>query len=248
MRLKVSLYSERRQIIDVNYNYQLAALINNFLMKSKNTSIVEMKLKEKVKKKKLRMFCFSKLFIAQSKIVGSEMEVKGSVDWYISSPSKELLCEIAQALINGGKIKIGRSEFNIVLAEVIQMPDFTENMKFKVISPIVISTIENGFKKEKKLKFKPDKVEFVEIVKKNLIKKSKLFYGNIFTEEDIDVSFDEGYKRDKGKFITFKNNLLKCYQIPVNLKCDERLMRVAYDCGIGEKNLSGFGCLDIIAK
>jgi CRISPR-associated endoribonuclease Cas6 len=249
MRLKVSLSSERRQIIDINYNYHLTALIYSLIgnpasKKSiKNNSNTEDG--DVFKDKKYKLFCFSKLFPENSKVLGSTLEIRGKTDWYISSPFEDFLFFISNELLKKGKINIGTGKFNVTLAEVIRNPVFHEKMKFKSISPITVqSTVEKNGKKET-ISYSPNEDRFIEKLKKNLIKKSQIVYGENFSEEDIHISIDDEYRRGKGKVIAFKDTMIKCYQVPVTLNCDERIMRVAYDCGVGEKNPAGFGCLDI---
>jgi len=246
MRVKITLQALQPQTIEINYNYYLTSLIYHLL--SESDVDFSTKLHSEgyaLGNKNFKLFCFSRLFPSNHSINADKLIIKGNMDWYISSPIKEFILHLADGLLRRENVNIGQGEFHIRSAEMLRPPVFAGEMSFKSISPITTHTAEIVDGERKTIHCPLSSPKFAENIKNNLIRKYFLLHGTLPQNMSIGFSIDDKYLEDRGKLIAYKDTRIKCYQIPFNLKCDSKLMEVAYDCGIGEKGSAGFGCIEV---
>jgi|YNPMSStandDraft_1061717.scaffolds.fasta_scaffold01249_9 CRISPR-associated endoribonuclease Cas6 len=131
-------------------------------------------------------------------------------------------------------------------------PEFKDVMKFKMISPLVIT--RRG-EKTKYVSIK-EKDELKELLKTNLAKKFEELYGKKIEVDDFEIKFDESYceKRDEKdlySLITMKEGTKEPFWIlgilaPFELKAPPDIIKVGYFSGFGEKTSMGFGMVESI--
>ena len=96
---------------------------------------------------------------------------------------------------------------------------------------------------------------FVENLKNNLINKYETICNVPYQNGDFpfSFSFDSHYiVRKNGrisKLIEFKNKIkVKAMEAPFSIVADPELINIGYECGWGEKNSAGFGCVEAVIK
>ena len=246
MRAKILFETLKPQAIEINYNYYLTAIIYSLLAES-NINFSSMLHSEgyRVENKKFKLFCFSKLFPYKFTVNGDKLTVYDKMEWYVSSPVVDFIYHFADGILRKEKINIGSSEFYVSSVEILPPPDFIEEMEFRSLSPITTHTVEIQNGKKKTISCAPANPKFSENIKNNLLRKYFLLYGKLPEDTSIEFTVDEKYLNDRGKLIAYKDTLIKGYLVPFTLKCEPKLMQVAYDCGIGEKNSGGFGFIEV---
>lgn len=248
MRIRVILEAGKGIKIPLNYNYYLASIIYSFL------EISDPEYAQFLHSdgylygdKHFKLFTFSQL-LARHDIEGQYIKFRSTINWFVSSPQETFLANFASSLLEKREILIYNNRLLVKDVEIPQTPFFEEEMKFRCLSPITIST-----KRERNGKLVthyclPDEPEFSELVRQNLIRKYELIYKQKPTNDSFSMTFDEEYVKKRGritKLIRYKDIDIRGVLCPFIATGSPELMFVGYECGFGDKNSSGFGMVDV---
>ena len=91
-----------------------------------------------------------------------------------------------------------------------------------------------------------ERMNFQENLKTNLLRKYQLIHNDHYQDlPEFDFSFDPEYIANRNGKIsklikTDENVYVKAMEAPFYLKTNPELIRIAYACGLGEKNSMGF--------
>jgi len=154
------------------------------------------------------------------------------------------------------------SQLDVEMMESLKEPEFTENMKFKMISPVVLSTKreQNGKLGQYFFRYYDDINEINRVFNQNLINKYKLVNKIDYSGKPLMFRWDTDYikrQTDNGKKITRLVTVNKPNEQPVNfvgnvcpffVSGSPELIKTGYDCGFGEKNSMGFGLCEAITN
>ncbi len=261
MRVEVNLLSLRDTRISLNYNYYLSSLIYKIV------GAYSKKFARKLHSggfslggKVFKAFTFSKIFyfdgayVEDGKIFIPE---NSEISFLVSSPYEEFVKNFALGLTKIDKIWIGEKNniFELKSVEVIFEPDVFDGDLMDVIeargvfiSPLVVSKVDSLGRKIYLGCLDPD---VSDLVRENLFKKFLAFYK--YTPEDhFEFAFlmDYAMKHDWQKLITIKEGTpeetkVKGILAPFVIKGTRRILKFAWEIGLGEKNSMGFGMWDI---
>ena len=196
----------------------------------------------------IKLFVFSDLHIPGYRISEKGLFTdRDEVYFYLSSPRSEFISNLVKGLLNSvdeNVLSLGKVELKIKSIETLKSIDFGENATFKALSPIVAST----FQDRKTFYLSPDKEKFYENLKNNLKKKYQMVYGKSY-KKGIEIEpVYEKFPRKIKYSIKIKEGHVIGFRIPLRITASKEILRVAYECGIGEKNSMGFGMLDLYGK
>lgn len=267
MRLKVTLPVQGEKLIPINYQHFLESVIYRLLAQSNLQFASTLHKGEHLSgPKKFKFFTYSWLQIPQRSIVSSCIKIfSPQVEWYISSPWNEFIQYLVNGLLELGKIRIGKENFNVLHIETL--PDlFAEQngpiiqKRFTCLSPIVVTTKKEYKGELKKYYYRPTDPpeEISEKIYQNLINKYRLFHNQdsgIPDNEKIpfQLTFDTNYikKPNAERLVHYiKNDFLtgreldvqiKAIMCPFEVKGPAELIKFGYECGFGEENSAGFG-------
>ncbi len=264
MRLRLTLKATSTNQISPNYNYALSAAIYK-LLKFGSAEFSEFLHENgyKTKGKTYKLFSYSLRF-EKIRFNNSAIElVSPNVFLFVSSPLvDEFIKNIVIGTLRSKKIEIFtnriKTEFSIEQAELLPEIDYLQNMKFKMLSPMVLSTPKTFNGKQAQYYFRyDDNIEMInKVLNNNLINKYKLIYNKDYNGGTVKLSWDNVYiKRqiNKNKRISKKisitkdmNNIIDVIgiQTPFTLEGNPELIKVGYQCGFGEKNSMGFGMVE----
>lgn len=261
MRVEVNLLSLRNIRISLNYNYYLSSLIYKIV------GAYSKKFARKLHSggfsfggKIFKAFTFSKIFyfdgahVEDGKIFIPE---NSEISFLVSSPYEEFVKNFALGLTKIDKIWLGEKNniFELKSVEVIFEPDVFDGdlmeiieMRGVFISPLVVSKVDSLGRKIYLGCFDAD---VPELVKENLFKKFLAFYK--YTPEDhFEFTFLMDYvmKHDWRKLITIKEGTpeetkVKGMLAPFLIKGTRRMLKFAWEIGLGERNSMGFGMWDV---
>ncbi|MGB9680161.1 MAG: CRISPR-associated endoribonuclease Cas6 [Minisyncoccia bacterium] len=250
MRLKLTLLPEEGKSLNINYNYFLSGWVYNTLKKANKEYAEELHTKGySYGKKAFKLFTFSQLRSKNFKITDKNIMFLDKTYLYITSPKKEFLLNFIGEVLNNDILKLQNYEFKIESAEVLKEPEFNnEENKFICLSPIVSSTAVEIDGKRKSVNLPLHQPKFVENLKNNLIEKYYVLYNTLPDNLSLNINFDMQYysQKPKSKRIKYKNIFVWGYMVPFIMSGNIELIKVAYDCGIGEKNSAGFGMIQKI--
>ncbi|MDO5851596.1 MAG: CRISPR-associated endoribonuclease Cas6 [Methanobacteriaceae archaeon] len=240
MRLKITLKSKTNYLkIPFNYNHWLSAIIYK--------KIDDLNLSQKLHSStSFKFFTFSQINVPFKKITKTGIISKnGVINFYISSSNDYLIKSMVNGYLNDLKINFGNHILFVEKIELIPEIKINNKMKFNTISPIIVRTKKeiNGKLKIWDLSPSPD---FFKGLEKNLVKKFNSFNNSNITDK-IFISSDMRNVKRKRIGIKKDNNYIyqRAYMMDLILEGDPKLIKFAYDAGIGEKNSMGFGMLDV---
>ncbi len=261
MRLRLILRLNGSNLISANYNYSLASAIykllnfgspeftaflhdNGFLLNGK----------------RYKLFTFS-LILKNIKIFRDVFRINdNTVQLFISSPKiDDFIKNFVIGAIRSKALEIKANNtltrFYIEQAELLPEPNYYGKMRFLLLSPLVLTTLKerNGVMRQYFYRYDDDPDELEEKINNNLKNKYKLVYGKDYTGNGIKFSWDNNYiKRriNSGKRISKRILITRemenpvsivAMQAPFYLEGDNKLIKVGYESGFGEKNSMGFG-------
>ena len=265
MRILITAISEQPYFFPYNYQYALHSAIYSLI----NESSAEYSkflhdngyIKDGINKK-FKFFTFSKL-----KFFPKRREKKGfynvkKIQFIFSSFMDKSLKHLILGIFSNQRIKLnlGGKEccFTLATVDIQPEPIFRKYEKFICLSPIAVTTIkidENGKRKQHFLNYMipEEKNHFVENLQKNMINKYETIHNIKYQKFNypFNFSFDVDYIKKKRsnitKLIEFKNGIkIKALEAPFSIEADPKLIELGYECGWGEKNSAGFGCVEQI--
>jgi len=266
MRLKINLIFQEKAAIPYNYNYQLHSAIYNTLYKAE--PFFSDFLHNEGFHNDLRVFkffTFSKLLF--KKFSNIKKDTYGFKDverisLILSTNVDKIFENIVLGIFSDKtlflKFKTHSIKMFVNEVEVLPEIEYSNKMSFSCLSPISMSTMQeiNGKLKQHFLDYmNPDEREHFKInIFNNLCQK----YNTIFSEQwnkpkIFSFSFDPNYIVKSGgkisKLIHFKDNeKIKCFEAPFTIETYPELIKIGYECGFGDKNSAGLGCVDILRR
>lgn len=268
MRLRLSLlsYDTSAVAVPANYQYPLSAAIYRILAEAapEYAAWLHERGYRSSDDRHLKLFTFSKLNIPSVRFVKGLLIAGDLQPWQlqISSPMEdEFVQNFVLGLFQQEKLEIGGrgavGRFLIEQVEALAPPMFTESMRFKTLSPIVVSTMREHNGKLQPYYFRANDPELSEAVRKNLLSKHEIIHGHPPTDAHIEFVIDLDYLKRRGgpekvsKLITIKEGTpeetrIKAFECPFTLAGNPELMRVAWECGVGDHTSMGCGMVEAV--
>ncbi|HIH96926.1 MAG TPA: CRISPR-associated endoribonuclease Cas6 [Thermoplasmata archaeon] len=129
--------------------------------------------------------------------------------------------------------------------KIHQKPEIWDKMKVRMLSPVVVySTLMTKESKKKTYYYSPYEEEFVDLIDKNLRKKHKAFYKKEARARKLKIGL---MGKPKEKVLKYRDNIIKGGIRNFVLDGNKRLLKLAYDWGIGSKNSQGFGMFEVLS-
>ncbi len=277
MRLKILLTALNGKL-PVNYNYPLASTIYNLLrFGSKEFSEFLHDIGFTLDSKRFKLFTFA-IMLNQFRIE-KDIFILDDPDLklLVSSP---LVDEFINNFIIGTfekqEIYIYKNsvnyKFRINQIESLPDPEFTETMKFGLLSPLVLSTVVDTSEgmKAHYLRYDDEPDEINRILKQNLQNKYSVLASVLGNKTNfppgktnmspipggLKLEWDDQYIQRRlkaGKRISAKvtidrfNTKIDVIGIraPFTIAGNRELIKTGYQCGFGEKNSMGFGMAEV---
>jgi len=267
LRVKITALTESPATIPFNYNYALHSAIYGLLKKSSgeySRYLHDKGFINETKKKRFKLFTFSKLFFTPTKIQKAGFSRVKETSFIFSTPIEQSYEHLILGLFSEQTFHLNffneKINFSVTRVESMPEPQFNNECKFLCLSPIAVSTQRekaNGRLEQHYLDYMnpAEREHFIENIKKNLINKYQTFYKTNYADHDHEFkfSFDVNYiaKRQGkiSKLIHFKKidknikTKIKGFEAPFKIVADPRLIKIGYDCGFGNDNSAGMGCV-----
>lgn len=260
MRLKITLNTEGTFRIPVNYNHPISSVIYKMLSESSPEYASWLHDRGFVTNtgKPMKLFTFSRLFVNKSKVTGNILEGSGNASFIFSSVGDEdISMHLVQGILSAQSIQIGNriagSTFTISSVEALPQPEFGNRAQFKMLSPASVSTVWMANGKSGIYYYRHDDPEIEAAFEKNLLNKYELVHKTPY-DGDLQIRLDREYIRQRNgkisKLIKIKEGRedevsVKAFICPLEISGSPDILRLAYECGIGERNSQGCGCLSL---
>ncbi|MCK9150528.1 CRISPR-associated endoribonuclease Cas6 [Methanobacterium alcaliphilum] len=241
MRLKISLSAPEKHLkIPYNYNHVLSAIVYN--------KIVDLDMAQELHEStNYKFFTFSQLFVSKRKNLKDFMISRnGKFSFFISSPNDELIKSMVEGYLDIPSVNFMGQNLLVEQVELLKMPEIKKRMKMKTLSPLIARVQKEVEGKLKIWDLNPNDLKFYENLQNNLLNKYNSFYDGY--DGDNYVKIVPKIDSIKRKRITIpkrdQETFHRCFLMKFEIEADKRLVKFAYDCGLGEKNSMGFGCVD----
>ena len=268
MRLKLTLQKADGSTLSPNYFYSLSSAIYKLLhLGSHEFASFLHDIGYKLNGRTYKLFCFAMRFDSIKIINGEIHMLEKGANLYITSPLiEEFIRNFIIGTFEEQKIEISDSRIKctFIISQVQSQPepDFQEINYFKMLSPMVLSTVEERDNNlhQHFFRYNEDINEINRVFNQNLKNKYKLLYNSDYTGDDLILIWDKDYitkKLAEGKRLTKKISITKnderpveiiANEIPFTLSGNKELIKVGYECGFGEKNSMGFGLGETISN
>lgn len=260
LKLKLKLISKQNKI-PLNYNYHFSSAIYLLLKYgSKEFSEFLHDYGYQLNGKKFKLFTFSVSFESMKIEETYIALLKPYVYLTISSPMLEPFIKsfVIGSFVNQ-KMTISYKEecanFIIQQMEALPAKEFTDEVTFRMLSPLVCSKMKLVNGRLSQYYYRYDDFEIIYGIQNNLIKKYNLIYNKSINPKFFEFEFDKDeIERRNGrvsKLITISEGKptetkIKSILCSFRKKTDPELIKVGYECGFGEKNSMGFGMVETI--
>lgn len=266
MRLKITLkYLDGNQAIPINYQYPVSAAIYKIIGQAEPefAKLLHNKGYPTAHNRRFKFFTFSKLFFKERAAISYDKLILQNDErpqLLISSPLDDSFIQnFVIGIFESQELPIGlrgvcHATFIIEQIETLPEPEFTNDVKCKALGPISVS-VAGANKHPDYLKALDSKLS--EVVKENLIWKYKTLYEVEPTDKSLNFEVDKQYIEKRGgenkvsKLIKIKEGepeetSVRGFIVPFRLTGSMQLIKLAYQCGIGEKNSLGFGMFGLV--
>ncbi len=262
MRLRIELTAKGNNLFPFNYHYQFSSAIYLLLkFGSREFSDFLHDIGYNLNGKKYKLFTFSLKFEKYKTEPAGIVLESPKIFLFVTSPKID---DFIKNFVIGSfettffYVSFGGNSQKILIKnmELLTEPEFTSEMQFTMLSPMVLSTIREVNGKLSTYYLRPeDKDEINRLLTQNLRNKS-LIISNRNSIGEIKITFDENYLK-KHPRVTKKITInehgrfpidIIGMQVPFTIKGDTELIKVGYECGFGEKNSMGFGMVEVTNK
>lgn len=254
MRLCLKLCIDRSSgdLLPMNYRYELASAIYKILSQyDKHYADKLHGVGYASGSKRFKLFGFSDLYIPLYRIEGDRMRILGDyAEWTVSFFSAEGTSNFIKGVLQGRYFsvadKISRVVFRIDDIVLLPEPELKDTMRFHTISPVCVSELRQN---ATPVYLSPEHPKYRQALLDGVLSRYAAACGVPY-EKDVFCDF-ELLSVPKPVLTTIKSGTpqqtrVKGYRYDCRVSLPEELMRLVYDCGLGEKNSLGFGMVKII--
>jgi CRISPR-associated endoribonuclease Cas6 len=266
MRLQLSLLPLTPQpAVPANYQYYLSSAIYHLLALASPeyaTFLHEAGYQSASSERRLKMFTFSRLDIPAVRFAEGKLIAGNRNPWrlQIASPMEdEFVQNFVLGLFQQQELEI-RSQstgtrFLIEQVEALAPPTFSATIRFKTLSPLVVSTMREHKGKLQPYYYRANDPELGEAVRLNLLSKYEIIHGHPPADDSLQFTIDADYLNRRGgpekvsKLITIKEGTreetrIKGFECPFTFRGNPDLMAIAWECGVGDHNSMGCGMVE----
>lgn len=264
MRLELTLLPlNPNTAVPLNYNYPLSSAIYKLLAKAspEYADWLHEKGYRSPDNRLMKLFTFSRLNIPHARVRENALVAQDDRLWYlqIGSPiEEEFVQNFVLGLFEDQRIQIGGpgavGHFLIESVEALAPPAFAPKMSGKTISPVVATTMREHKGKLMPYYYRPTDPEIGEAIRKNLLAKYEIVHAKPCADPTFEILFDMDYYRRKNgkvsKLLHIKEGeaeetKIKTFEMPFTVAGNPDLIRVAWECGLGDKNSLGLGMVAV---
>lgn len=253
MRIELIFRHDKPLILPIQYN----RIVQSFLYNSISSQLSNKLHREgfAYENRQFKLFTFSRI-LGRYRLNQPNIEFSSPVKLIVSSPIDIFVHELGNSVLRASVLSLGQNEISVEQVNIQPMPDFSEEMKIRMLSPITIySTLQKADGSSKTYYYSPFESEFSELLEANLKKKTSIILNLQYNDLDIAKDKVDEYSfaieptrvRSKDrKILIYKGFVIKCWMGVYKINGSPQLHKVAYDAGLGGKNSQGFGCFEVV--
>ena len=262
MRIQFSLSCQKGAIIPINYQSEISNWV--FTVLSNAGAELSAWVQQNgfdLSSRNFKLFTFSPLAIypyemdqvkQEFKLLGNQ--VKLSVSFYMDPSFEQQIVHLfRQVPLMLGTLEGRPAQFEVKHWQILQRPNFKDTMQFKAVSPISVTTVEEG--KAANLYLLPDNEAYDISFFHHAVRRFKaaMQYKSLAAMKLIDPAFPMHYRllgQAKSRLIHLKPNpegisQLRGFAFEFEISMPIPLMEFCYFAGFGEYPHLGFGFVEI---
>lgn len=274
MRLHVKFSSEKPIILPWNYPGFLQGYLYRAISKARpdlGSLLHERGLT--AEGHRYKMMVFSRLFPQRATPVENGLRMTPPIHWWVSSPLLAPMQAVVEALMSENRALLGTTLLDVASVEVEPAPDFGGPVWCETMSPLVASTAFQDGTRLRKRYLAPDEPAFWHALANNLLRKFVAIgwasQGDALEAKPSHTEFAQsGLPRDAGmqaesmqaefavrfqpagewrsRLIEVQGIRVRGYEGKFALQGNSRLLLLAYEAGLGERNSQGFGMFRVL--
>jgi CRISPR-associated endoribonuclease Cas6 len=242
MRLTLEFHSEKEITLPMHYNYYIQSFLYRHISPELGKFLHDYGFA--FEKRRFKLFTFSRLRGKRYIIRNNRITFEPPVSLTISSPVDKFVNELANTLLHKDKLEFEKNRIFINSIKVHPEPEIGDTIKIQTLSPITIySTLRKDDGSKKTYFYNPYENEFTELIDSNLRKKYEAFYGKKPRMRKLSIQPIHKFKEHT---VTYRGTLIKGWYGKFLLNGNKKLLKFAYDVGLGGKNSQGFGMFEVI--
>ncbi len=241
MRLTIKLNADEEIKVPSNYNHG----VQGFLYRNLSLSLGKFLHDEGLKfgKRRFKMFTFSRIF-GKYKRFKAGMWFSPPISLVISSPIDSFIKDLGNSFISTKELELLGNKVYVEEIQIHSEPEIKDEIRIKMLSPVVVySTLKTGEGKKKTYYYSPYEEEFTELIDENLRKKYQALYKKKPRARKLKI---KRVGKPKEKVLLYRGTVIKGWTGMFILDGNRKLLKLAYDTGLGSKNSQGFGMFEIV--
>ena len=194
-------------------------------------------------KRRFKMFTFSRIY-GKYKLIRDKINFHPPTSLLISSPLDRFINELGNTLLKNTNLELLGNKIHIESIRVHPEPEIKDEIKIKMLSPLTVySTLTTGDGKKKTYYYSPYESEFEELIDRNLRKKYEALYRKKPRARKLKI---KPLGKPKEKILKYRDTIIKGWLGTFLLNGNKKLLKLAYDAGLGSKNSQGFGMFEVV--
>ncbi len=202
------------------------------------------------------LFTFSPIKGTSTVFKGSIKFITNKVNLIISSNNEHIIQKIADRMFENNVIHLGKMNLIPKTKTIVDKPEFTTEMKYVCIAPIVVRETQNTLEESERV-FDPMQNEFSDMLFNSTIERMHaigLSEENLKEFDTFEIRPDHSYIKKiietNKRFARFyKDNDGKTivgYLFPFILHAHPKVHEFIYETGLGLYTMQGYGMVDIV--
>ncbi len=256
MRIKLTLQCPKNSVIALNNRYELSSVLYKILANADKDFATWLHDKGYgADGRQFKLFTFGWLnTYPYDKVDGGQICKSGVLTWEVSFCVDELVQHFVSGLFREASFELKAGffdevHFKVQNVEILPLPNFTETMQYRCITPILIGQKSEGSKYETYLS--PLDADFAALFLHNLRGKVKAVQGESFQDSDT-VSFRLLSAPDKVRpkgFKVYKQGIApltyKPYLFDFEVTAPPEWQKIGFLAGFGQDASLGVGMVEI---
>lgn len=263
MRFKLTLTCSPKQLLPLNYQYELASWVYHTIHRSDSGFAAWLHSQGySTGNKSFKLFTFSNLELPKFKLQGDRLLLLGdSLSVQLSFALEASAEHFIKGIFQSQRLTLGdkqsRVSMEVQQIEAVALPIFRsgEPACFRTLSPLCVSSsrLQNG--RSMPLYHSPADAGYGSMLLQNLLQKHVAAYPHqqqksLLLADAQNFSF-KLLSESKSRLVTIKANMpqetkVRGYLFNFELQAQEALLQLGYAAGFGEKNSLGFGCVEVM--
>ena len=241
MRLTLEFGFNNEIILPIHYNYHIQSFLYHHISPELSKFLHDKGYQ--FGKRYFKMFTFSKLY-GKYKITEGKIRFYPPIYLTIASPIDRFISELGNTLLKNDDLELVGNKIYVNSIKVHPEPEIKSEITIRMLSPVVVySTLLTMEGKKKTYYYSPFEEEFSNLIDGNLRRKYEAFNGRKPRARKIIIKPLKGVDE---RILKYQDTIIRGWIGKFKIEGNKKLLKLAYDTGIGSKNSQGFGMFEVI--